>query len=162
MEERKQPAPPLAAASVSGNSKADSLAGYKWPPAGWPMFACVTRDRGFACRTGPTPRDDQDYLKYEVSVSPEGIYGLEILSGRIDAHGTQLTPAIGIRFTAREDWFDDNQDKAVLDMHIRGQRLIPERGAVLRVILAMTFIISRIDRGAAPNLKRVLKTYRLA
>jgi len=49
----------------------------------------------------------------------------------------------------------------VESIHIMGQNLIPEKGAILRVILAMTYIISRIDRGQAPNLGRILKLYRL-
>lgn len=125
------------------------------------MFACVTRDQGMAFRTA-TDRAEDDYLQYQVSMNADGIYELEIISGAIGREGTRVTPAIGIRFAARDDWFDDNPQQAVLDIHVRGQRLIPERGAVLRVILAMTFMISRIDRGIAPSLKRVLKMYRLA
>ncbi len=109
-----------------------------------------------------TDRAEDDYLQYQVSMNADGIYELEIIAGAIGREGTRVTPAIGIRFAARDDWFDDNPQQAVLDIHVRGQRLIPERGAVLRVILAMTFMISRIDRGIAPSLKRVLKMYRLA
>lgn len=124
------------------------------------MFACVTQTTGMAFRS-LNSRSENDYLKYEVAASPDGIYEIEILAGSVSPKGTQLTPIIGIRFAAREDWFDDNPQKAVIDIHVRGQRLIAERGAVLRVILAMTFVISRIDRGIAPSMKRVLKMYRL-
>lgn len=153
-------APPLAA-STPAQSAGATLAALQWPPPGWPMFACVTRDHGMAFRTSRDKTED-DYLQYQVSVTPEGIYELEIMSGAIGREGTRMSSAIGIRFAARDDWFDDNPQQAVLDIHVRGQRLIPERGAVLRVILAMTFMISRIDRGVAPSLKRVLKLYRLA
>jgi hypothetical protein len=154
-------APPLASSTPSDlGSAGANLAGLKWPPPGWPMFACVTRNSGMAFRTSQI-RTEDDYLKYQVSATQDGIYALEILSGTVGRDGTHLSPVIGIRLAAREDWFDDNPHKAVLDIHIRGQRLIPEKGAVLRVILAMTFLISRIDRGIAPSIKRVLKMYRL-
>lgn len=155
-------APPLALSTpVQSAAPGGNLAASQWPPQGWPMFACVTRDSGMAFRT-TRERNDDDYLQYHVSVNPEGIYELEIITGAIGREGTRVSPAIGIRFAARDDWFDDNPQQAVLDIHVCGQRLIPERGAVLRVILAMTFMISRIDRGVAPSLKRVLKMYRLA
>jgi hypothetical protein len=120
------------------------------------MFACVTQPSGMTFRTGV--RGAEAYLKYEVSADANGIYQLEILNGR----GATITPVIGMRFAAREDWSDDESGKSVIDIHIRGQRLIPERGCILRVILAMTFIISRIDRGIAPSLHRVFRTYRLS
>ena len=160
MGERK--APPLATSTPAQDQSAGAnLAQLKWPPPGWPMFACVTRDSGMAFRTSQS-RSEDDYLQYQLATTPDGIYELEILSGTVGRDGTSGSPVIGIRFAARDDWFDDNPHQAVLDIHIQGQRLIPERGAVLRVILAMTFLISRIDRGIAPSLKRVLKMYRLA
>lgn len=125
------------------------------------MFSCVTRSSGTAMKTDRNGSEDA-FLKYTLNVSGDGVYNLEIFSGRIGPGGASLFPAIGMRFAAREDWFDDNPQNAVLDLHVRGQRLIPERDCVLRMILAMTFIISRIDRGIAPSLKRVLKIYRLA
>lgn len=163
MEERK--APPLVTLSDQGRGKSgspDSLTSteFKWPPPGWPMFSCVTETSGTAFCTNARHGED-DFLEYRVSCSGEGVYVVEIFSGNVGRNGMTHTPVIGMRFAAREDWFDENPGKAVLDIHVRGQRLIPERGAVLRVILAMTFIISRIDRGLAPSLKRVLKTYRL-
>ena len=123
------------------------------------MFSCVTETSGTAFRTDG--RGEDDFLKYEVSCAPDGVYQVEILSGTVGRNGSSETPIIGMRFASREDWFDENPGKAVLDIHVRGQSIIPERGAVLRVILAMTFMISRIDRGLTPSLKRVLKTYRL-
>jgi hypothetical protein len=159
MGERK--APPLAILSPTAPGSAGSKqASLKWPPAGWPMFACVTRESGMAFKTSQT-RTADDYLQYQVSTASDGVYELQIISGTIGRDGTSQSPVIGIRFAAREDWFDDNPQKAVLDIHVCGQRLIPERGAVLRVILAMTFIISRIDRGIAPSIGRVMKMYRL-
>lgn len=163
MEERK--APPLVTMSSlpDQDSVRDRLTSreIKWPPPGWPMFSCVTHETGSAF-CADSKRGEGEILKYQVSEPEDGIYELEILSGRYGQDGgSSLTPVLGIRIAAREDWFEDTIGKAVLDIHVRGQRLIPERGAVLRVILAMTFIISRIDRGLAPSLKRVLKTYRL-
>lgn len=161
MEERR--APPLAGSASSPDTATQTpcLVGLKWPPPGWPMFSCVTQMSGTAFRTG-NARGEDDFVKYEVSAGPDGVYELEILSGRVGSSGVSLNPAIGMRFAAREDMFDDNPSRAVLELHVRGQRLIPERGCILRVILAMTFIISRIDRGLAPSIKRVLKTYQLS
>lgn len=160
MEERQTP--PLAEAVSSPNTGAQTpiLADMKWPPQGWPMFSCVTQTSGTAFRTGQN-RGQDDFVKYEIIAREKGIYEIEILRGRIGPGGVSLKPAMGLRFAAREDIFDDNSNQAVLDIHVGGQRLIPERGCILRVILAMTFIISRIDRGTAPSIKRVLKTYQL-
>lgn len=156
-------APPYAAASLPAAdeaSRGDTVRDTRWPPRGWPMFACVTRKNGTAtcCDRGA----ESAFLQYELAISPEGIYTLEIFCGRIGRSGTSLAPALGIRFADREDWLDENPQNAVLEVHVRGQNLIPERSLVLRAILAITYIVSRIDRGAAPNLKRVLKIYRLA
>lgn len=160
MEERQSL---VLAGSVSlPNTKIQTaaLADMEWPPQGWPMFSCITQTSGTAFRTGQT-RGQDDFVNYEVTTSQDGIYEIEILSGRVGPGGISLTPVMGIRFAARKDLFDDKQNHAVLDLHANGQRLIPERGCILRAILAMTFIISRIDRGAAPSIKRVLKTYQL-
>lgn len=124
------------------------------------MFACIGRSNGTAA-CGERGHQGGNFLKYDLTISDEGVYALEITSGQMGRNGISFAPAIGIRFTARDDWFDENPHKSVESIHIRGQSLINERGAVLRVILAMTYIISRIDRGVAPNLNRVLKIYRL-
>lgn len=161
-------APPVAALNepdkVQSSAPPTALlegAQYRWPPSGWPIFSCVTKDSGSAFKT--ESGHGTTVLKYTLTCEND-IYALEIMSGQIARHGgdVRFEPAIGIRFAAREDWFDDNPQKAVMDIHVRGQRLLPERGAVLRVILAMTFMISRIDRGLAPSLGRVLKLYKLA
>lgn|GEM_PF-3764908 len=163
MEERK--APPLVTMSILPEpaSASDRLTSkeMRWPPRGWPMFSCVTHESGSAF-CADSKRGAGEVLKYQVRQLENEIYELEISAGQFDREGgASFTPVLGIRIAAGEDWFDDNPGQAVLDLHVRGQRLIPERGAVLRMILAMTFIISRIDRGLAPSLKRVLKTYRL-
>jgi len=133
----------------------------RWPPRGWPMFACINRQSGTAsCTSRESP--EGTFLKYDLALLDNGVYALEIMSGHMGRQGSGLAPAIGIRFSARTDWLDEAPQNAVLDIHVRGQSLIPERGLVLRVILAMTYIVSRIDRGAAPNMNRVLKIYRLA
>jgi hypothetical protein len=124
------------------------------------MFSCITQERGMAIASSRAAAES-DYLQYEVVALGEGIYDIEILAGAVRPEGASLSPVIGLRFKSAEDFFDGNPQQSVIDMHVRGQRLIPERGAVLRVILAMTFIISRIDRGLAPSTKRVLKMYRL-
>jgi len=172
MGERNAPPNPLAtAASKSIQSdvpvklrdadKTRALFSQNWPPRGWPMFSCVTEMSGMTV-THDRASGDDTILQYELTITDDEIFNLEIYSGIVTKDGHfSLSPAIGIRFAAREDWFDDNPQNAVLDVHVRGQQMIPERGLVLRVILAMTFIISRIDRGLVPDLKRVLKTYRL-
>ncbi|NBX67257.1 MAG: hypothetical protein EBQ96_09720 [Proteobacteria bacterium] len=132
----------------------------RWPPRGWPMFACITKQSGTAsCNERGQPVSQ--FLKYDLMILDDGFYALEITTGQVGKNGASYAPAIGIRFKAREDWLDEAPHRSVEDIHIRGQNLICERGAVLRVILAMTYIISRIDRGVAPNLNRVLKIYRL-
>jgi hypothetical protein len=125
------------------------------------MFACITRTNGTAT-CDERGSANSTFLKYDLSIADNGIYTLEITSGQVGRNGTSFVPAMGIRFKTRDDWFDENPQNAVDSIHILGQSLLPERGAVLRVILAMTYVISRIDRGLAPNLKRVLKIYRLA
>jgi hypothetical protein len=132
----------------------------RWPPSGWPMFACITRQSGTAS-SNERGQPANQLLKYDLTIQEDGFYTIEITSGQIGPNGASFAPAIGMRFKAREDWLDETPHKSVADIHIRGQNLICERGAVLRVILAMTYIISRIDRGVAPNLNRVLKIYRL-
>lgn len=132
----------------------------RWPPRGWPMFACITKQSGTAA-SNERGQPVNQLLKYDLSILEDGFYNLEITSGTIGKNGASFAPAIGMRFKAREDWLDEAPQKSVADIHIKGQNLICERGAVLRVILAMTYIISRIDRGVAPNLNRVLKIYRL-
>jgi hypothetical protein len=129
-----------------------------WPPSGWPMFACVTRPSG-------TVMTDQAVLKYDVRMDQSGVYTIEILSGTINRRGeTTVTPVLGIRFSGREDWYekDPRPEDDVLDVYSNGQRLESERSVILRMILAMTFLISRIDRGLMPNLKKTLKIYRLS
>lgn len=149
--------PPLAALSAQDRKDNPAAPDFKWPPLGWPMFSCVTHIAG---RTEGR-EGEGDFLEYQISCSGDGVYQVEISTGAVSRHGATHTPVIGMRFAAREDWLDEAPGQSGIDIHVHGQRLIPERGAVLRVILAMTFIISRIDRGLAPSLKRVLKTYRL-
>ncbi|MBU6235479.1 MAG: hypothetical protein KGQ41_06510 [Alphaproteobacteria bacterium] len=132
----------------------------RWPPRGWPMFACVTNTSGSA-HTNERGQASNTFLRYDISIDDDGLYCIEITNCQTGRNGTSCTPAIGIRFKAREDWYEDNPQKSVASIHVGGQTLIPEKGAILRVILAMTYIISRIDRGQAPNLRRVLGIYRL-
>ncbi|MCB1537369.1 MAG: hypothetical protein H6865_03995 [Rhodospirillales bacterium] len=137
-----------------------------WPPPGWPMFSCIVHDGGkayYPARPG-APAPENDFLCYQVETRAPDQYTIEIMAGSVGTHGLRLNPVIGIRLSARPDgaeWFDDTAGDAIIDMHVRGQRLIPERAAILRVILATTFLISRIDRGIAPNLRRILRLYRL-
>ena len=162
MGEGITPTPAARYTQTGGLSTQDSLSkDNRWPPRGWPMFACVTHASGTAA-CNERGAANNGFLKYDLSITDDGIYNLEITTGQVGRNGTSFGPAIGIRFAARDDWFDENPHKAVQDIHVQGQKLICERGAVLRVILAMTYIISRIDRGTAPNLNRVLKIYRLA
>jgi len=133
-----------------------------WPPQGWPMFACVIRPAGTVTSSDRNPHGNVSLLKYEVRITPDGLYTIEILQGILSRTGeSSLIPALGIQFSGCEDWFEERREDAVLDIYVGGQRLIPERGLVLRMILAVTFLISRIDRGLAPNLKKTLKLYRL-
>ncbi len=162
MGERKTP-PLAASAALPDNEpveKGSLLAQIAWPPQGWPMFSCITRDSGYATKPSTRAGDD-DCLSYAVGCTPDGIYSIEILAGTLGRAGTSLSPLMGIRFTARDDQFDDHTANGAVELHVKGQRLIPEPGAVLRLILAMTFMVSRIDRGIAPNVRRVLKMYRL-
>lgn len=170
MGERKAPPNPSATAPSSSNTvlsrrvdkdiTRESLL-KKWPPQGWPMFACITHTSGTSSMRDKATGNDI-ILKYELNIADDNTYTLEIYSGIVAGDGAfTLTPAMGIRFTEQDDDFDDNPQRGVLDIHVQGQQLIPERGLILRLILAMTFMISRIDRGITPNLKRVLKTYQL-
>lgn len=131
-----------------------------WPPRGWPMFACITSSSGTAhCRERVSGHSN--FLQYEISVDAEGIYSIEITTGLICAAGASFKPAMGMSFKARNDWLDDDLQKSVVAMHIAGQSLIPDKSMTLRMILAITYVISRIDRDTAPNLKRVMNIYRL-
>jgi hypothetical protein len=133
-----------------------------WPPSGWPMFACVTRPSGTVTGLERDALGNLNLLKYQVRIDPAGIYTIEILKGALKSSGqVSLQPALNIRFTGLEDWFEDNLEKAVLDIDVEGVALTPRRDVILRLILAMTFLISRIDRGLMPNLKKTLKIYRL-
>lgn len=143
-------------------SSADpSLFAEYWPPSGWPMFACVTRPSGTVIASEMGVRGDQALLKYEVRIE-NGVYTIEILKGTLArSGGITLQPALSIRFTGLEDWFEENLESAVLNIDVDGQSIRVTRDVVLRLILAMTFLISRIDRGLMPNLKKTLKIYRL-
>jgi len=148
--------------SLQASSPGLSFAEF-WPPAGWPMFACVTRPSGTVMSTEMGVYGDQALLKYDVRIDANGVYTIEILKGALKANGgISLSPALGIRFSGREDWYeDDRPEKDVLDILINGQSVKPEHSLILRTILATTFLISRIDRGLVPNLKKTMKIYRL-
>lgn len=154
---------PAAEITLQGTlpTQKNPAAHFRWPPRGWPMFACITNNTGTAT-CNERGQANKDFLQYNLTINDNAVYCLEIMSGKIGTAGTSFVPAIGIHFKAREDWLDDNHQNAVEAIHVMGQTLIPEKSDILRVILAITYIISRIDRGQAPNLKRVLKIYRLA
>jgi len=170
MVERSKTAPPADNlrndTDPSAFDAGNALFAEFWPPSGWPMFACVTRPSGTVMAGKYGVRGDQDLLKYEVRIEPEGIYTIEILKGTLGANGEiSLQPALGMRFSGKEDWAEINAgkrpDDTVLELYVDGKQHAPERGLILRVILALTFMISRIDRGLMPNLKKTLRLYRL-
>jgi hypothetical protein len=131
------------------------------PPCGWPMFESLTKFQGIATYT-ETDAANSRVLQYNITLGSNGVYGIEIMDGKIGYQGISFSPGIGIRFFAKEYTSEQYLENAVLEMHLRGQRLMIEREIVLRGVLAITYIISRIDQGLAPHLKRVFKIYNLS
>ena len=130
-----------------------------WPPKGWPMFACITRASGMAtCKKAGTP--EGCFLKYDAGRDGD-IYTLEIMAGRMTRAGTHLQPANTLRFKPLDDPLGGEPERGIIDLRVGDEQLPATRMVVLRAILAMTYVISRIDRGIAPDLPRVLKTYQL-
>jgi len=167
MVERPKIAPP--AVELSGVTDRTALApdlfAEFWPPSGWPMFACINRPSGMITANTLDLKVSQSILKYEVRRDDSGVYTIEILSGTLTRTGEiSLNPVLGIRFSGREDWYEEDArpEEDVLDLYASGKQLTPERSLILRMILAITFLISRIDRGLMPNLKKTMKLYRLS
>ncbi|HEY8964445.1 MAG TPA: hypothetical protein VIN59_08310 [Alphaproteobacteria bacterium] len=170
MGERPKNAPPAVPSQgvvVDGQTALDEQStspgkfAENWPPLGWPMFACVTRPSGTVMGTDRDSKGNLPVLKYEVRIEA-GVYTIEILQGMMGRSGQMgLQSALSIQFSGREDWYEERPEKGVHEITVAGKPLIPERGLLLRLILAMTFMISRIDRGLMPNLTKTLRIYRL-
>ncbi len=161
MGEVATPACPDTAADAQDGPQgaAQQGAAAQWPPKGWPMFACVTRASGMAtCKKPGTP--EGCFLKYDAGHDGTA-YTLEIMAGRMTRAGTQLEPAIALRVIPLDDPLGGEPERGVIGLRVRDRQLPATRATVLRAILAMTYVISRIDRGIAPDLPRVLKTYHL-
>lgn len=130
-----------------------------WPPLGWPMFACILRQSGTASSPTNTP-GQQTVLSYKVHVFENSAYTLEIQYGTMQRTGeVSMTPALAIHFSGQEDWTQQDTKFKVLSL---GQELKPDRQMHLRAVLAITYIISRIDRGLTPNIAKTLALYRLS
>lgn len=116
----------------------------------------------------------------------EVLFGTMHINGEIN-----LNPALTIHFSGTEDWggtthpataepypnlnLDQNTgsntgpntssntgaNNILFEVYSYGRKLPSDRQIHLRAILAITYIISRIDRGLAPNIKKTLALYRL-
>lgn len=132
-----------------------------WPPAGWPMLACITQANGTATKPDMLGLRAR-ILSYDITHPADGLFSIELLSGTMDVKGAvTLKPAMGLTLRAHDDWFDSPLHEAVKHLHIFGQHIIADRDTAMRATLALTYLIARIDQGLVPNVQRVLKIYKL-
>lgn len=137
-----------------------------WPPPGWPMFSCITRASGTATSPAPSVPGKLAVLTYKVSCYPNDEYALEVFTGSMHMNGeVSMTPALSIRFAGQEDWGAGpgtaSFEGSLFEVYAHGRLLPAERQMNLRAILAITYIISRIDRGLLPDLRKTMALYRL-
>lgn len=133
-----------------------------WPPRGWPMFACITRSSGTAISQSLALTGKQTILSYKVHCFKNNEYALEILHGTIRHNGEiSLTSALSIHFGGREDWGTGPKANSLFEVQVLGAELPSDHQTHLRAILAITYIISRIDRGLVPDIYKTLSLYRL-
>jgi hypothetical protein len=128
-----------------------------WPPPGWPMFSNIIKTNGIAYTNL-----NNTFLKYDITMPHEGVYTIEIIEGHISLKGTTLNPVIGMTFKGKNINIHKGPQDNALAIHIQGQCLLIERNTVLQALLIITCIIGRIDQNQVPNIKRLLKIYKLA
>lgn len=145
-----------------------------WPPSGWPMFESIHQSQGMSTRrcadTGVVHG-----MSYAVTIDNKDLtdhasprYSIEINQWSYDNTGQHShTTPIFLRFRPCVNPIDENTTNALSGLCFDRLRLLKQKNEKqsslynTNAALLTAYIISRIDRGIVPDLKRLLRRYKL-